>query len=148
MDAIVPLSIHLCEVTMAWRWNDNRSITTSSTYKVVSNVSNGNGAKHWKFIWSLNIPHRIRIFIWLVLRDRLLANLEHYHRHIASDSTCTFFPSCEESLDHVFHWCGPTRRLRIQLVGFAQLNIFLAKPFNDWFISNLQNNNNSVQGND
>ncbi|KAK9019641.1 hypothetical protein V6N11_054156 [Hibiscus sabdariffa] len=45
----------------------------------------------WSSIWSLPVKQRIRLFLWLVLRQRLMTNVKHYRRGLSSDASC---PSC------------------------------------------------------
>ncbi|KAL4312390.1 hypothetical protein GQ457_01G006380 [Hibiscus cannabinus] len=55
----------------------------------------------WSQLWSLPITKRIRLFIWLVLRQRLMTNEEHYRQSFSLDPSC---PSCgcvRESILHV-----------------------------------------------
>lgn len=37
--------------------------------------------KGWKQIWSVAIPQRIRMFLWLAVQDRLMTNINRYSQN-------------------------------------------------------------------
>ncbi|KAK8993907.1 hypothetical protein V6N11_008121 [Hibiscus sabdariffa] len=65
-----------------WRWTKKYNFEVNSAYSCATNT-NWN-AKHpiWNLIWRLQVPQRIRLFIWLVFQERIMTNVERYRRSI------------------------------------------------------------------
>ncbi|KAL4342202.1 hypothetical protein GQ457_08G025410 [Hibiscus cannabinus] len=55
----------------------------------------------WSQLWSLPVTEHIRLFIWLVLRQRLMTNEEHCRRSFSLDSSCLSCGCVRESILHV-----------------------------------------------
>ncbi|KAL4348073.1 hypothetical protein GQ457_17G010470 [Hibiscus cannabinus] len=75
---------------IGWRWEKSRKFSLKSAYKSIDNVSIVDNNVDWKFIWKLNIPQRIWVFIWLALRNGLIMNAERACRHLTDSSRCQF----------------------------------------------------------
>ncbi|KAK9011925.1 hypothetical protein V6N11_039998 [Hibiscus sabdariffa] len=59
-----------------WRWDDKRLFSTRSAYEFLVHDSDSGDSIIWKRIWKLEIPHRIRVFLWLTFHERLLTHAE------------------------------------------------------------------------
>lgn len=55
---------------IAWRWKHSGNFTVRSIYKIL-NFTGINDNKY-AIIWTLPLPPKIRIFIWLLLNNRIL----------------------------------------------------------------------------
>ena len=55
----------------------------------------------WPKVWKLPVAQRVRTFIWLLLKKRLLINEERSRRGFSSDKSCSLCLSDLESIDHV-----------------------------------------------
>ncbi|MBA0615043.1 hypothetical protein Godav_015237, partial [Gossypium davidsonii] len=55
--------------------------------------------------WKLKVPHRVRNFLWLVLRDRFLTNNERVKRGLALDVGCQLCGFPDEDISHVIRNC-------------------------------------------
>ncbi|KAK8996022.1 hypothetical protein V6N11_076272 [Hibiscus sabdariffa] len=65
----------------------------------------------WSHLWSLPVTERIRLFLWLVLCQRLMTNEERRRRRLSFDPSC---PSCgcvQESILHVLRDYPPNSAL-------------------------------------
>jgi len=60
----------------------------------------------WDWIWKLRLPHRILVFIWLLLHRKILTNAERFRRKLSSNPQCGICPGDEEDLDHLLRRCG------------------------------------------
>lgn len=65
-------------------WADSTKgiFTVKSAYHAISNYNQGMEDQIWSLAWGWKGPQCIRIFIWLVLHDRLKTNSELMRRHI------------------------------------------------------------------
>ncbi|KAK1669949.1 hypothetical protein QYE76_058108 [Lolium multiflorum] len=53
-------------------------------------------------IWHSRLPHRIRVFAWLLAKNRLNTRALLARKTIIDDSTCLRCPSTEEDRHHLF----------------------------------------------
>ncbi|KAK9018572.1 hypothetical protein V6N11_001543 [Hibiscus sabdariffa] len=72
-----------------WRWEQNWCFTTKSTYEALSNYEVPSFDFKWLNIWHLQVPQRVKVFVWLAVHDRLLTNAERFRRHLAISDRCT-----------------------------------------------------------
>ncbi|CAA0838661.1 Unknown protein [Striga hermonthica] len=96
--ATLPPSLDMGNDIMYWGWSGDGRFTTSSAYDYLAGSQLENNGRIWKYIWSWSGPQRIRQFMWLVVKDRLLTNDECFCRHLAESATCVL--------------CGATRETR------------------------------------
>ncbi|KAL4384144.1 hypothetical protein GQ457_15G026400 [Hibiscus cannabinus] len=92
----------------------------------------------WSWVWSLAVTPRIRMFIWLVLKQRLMTNEERCRRGFSFDASC---PSCgcvSESITHILRDCPPTRSLWQSIVPQDRQALFFAAPLETWVVSNIR----------
>ncbi|GKU87267.1 hypothetical protein SLEP1_g1697 [Rubroshorea leprosula] len=54
----------------------------------------------WRWIWNLRCTERVKFFIWLLRRGRVLTNSVRFDRHIASSPMC---PRCEQATETPIH---------------------------------------------
>ncbi|KAL5756987.1 hypothetical protein ACOSQ2_021733 [Xanthoceras sorbifolium] len=97
------LRIGYGEDNIIWRGNGGR-FSVKNAYDIASDVENVEDC-HWKFIWKLKLPPKLRHFLWLVFQGKLLTNLQRYVRGLTSDDAC---PCCHENvedLNHLFRDC-------------------------------------------
>ena len=92
----------------------------------------------WDIIWRLPVQQRIRVFLWLLLHERLLCNTNRVMRHLAVDPRCA---RCtlqqDESLLHVFRDCTAARQLWAQIGGPARSASFFSGSLQSWLLHNL-----------
>ena len=59
----------------------------------------------WNLIWKVQVPFKINIFVWKLLKDNLPTKLALKKRSISSDNSCPMCNSKEESSTHLFLLC-------------------------------------------
>lgn len=57
-----------------------------------------------KFLWKVKIPQRIKVFIWLMLKNSILTKDNLKARCYNGDTSCTFC-AAQESIQHVMFDC-------------------------------------------
>ena len=84
---------------IAWRWNTSGSFTVRSIYQIL----NFRGVNDNKFavVWELPIPPKIRIFVWLLLNNRILTKKNLSKRGRPGNLTCHFCSEVEDT-NHLF----------------------------------------------
>ena len=88
------------------RWN----LTSSGNFSVKSfylamQLSN---LVPYKFLWKVQIPLRVKIFLWLVLKKSILTRDVLLHRGGRCEAKCLFYGK-NESIDHLFFLCPLAR---------------------------------------
>ncbi|KAL4386031.1 hypothetical protein GQ457_09G026140 [Hibiscus cannabinus] len=91
--------------TPGWRWGKSRTFTVRSAYQAIHTPSTATNESHWSKIWRLPVPQRIRVFMWLVFRQRLLTNAERFRRHLTLSDSCPLCHSAPETIDHMLRTC-------------------------------------------
>ena len=76
----------------------------------------GEEGKLWKLIWELNVPPKIRNFMWRAVSNILPTRDNLYRRRVAVESTCEF---CHQHLETEAHllWECPFARNVWSLAG-------------------------------
>jgi len=84
-----------------WKWNNKKVFTTKSVYNHLSAEENTNAYKH---IWKSKIPHKIKIFTWLLERGVILTKDNLVKRKWDGNPSCMFCDQLE-TIDHLFFQC-------------------------------------------
>ncbi|KAK8483579.1 hypothetical protein V6N11_047206 [Hibiscus sabdariffa] len=82
-----------------WRWGPDFSIKDAYERCVLHTLEPP--STHWKVIWSLPVTQRIRVFLWLSLRQKLLTNMERNRRGLTNNAGCLRC-GLDESVTHVY----------------------------------------------
>ena len=83
-------------------------------------MRNVEGNHAWRLVWDWMGPERIKTFLWLVMHERLLTNLECLKRGMTTDGTCSICNVDEETTLHVLHDCIEARMIWVQLIEYRQ----------------------------
>ncbi|KAL4331902.1 hypothetical protein GQ457_07G009970 [Hibiscus cannabinus] len=91
----------------------------------------------WKSFWSLLVPQRLRFFIWLSFKDRLMTNVERCRRSFGQSMIC---PCCHvdaETTVHALRDCRSANAIWSVLLPHACRADFFRTNLQDWLCSNL-----------
>jgi hypothetical protein len=86
---------------ISWKCNKTGSFSTKSTYDMLTSAESGHSFRH---IWKARIPHRIKVFLWLMELRAILTKENLIRRNWSGDPTC-YFCSENENIDHLFFLC-------------------------------------------
>nr|KYP63926.1 Putative ribonuclease H protein At1g65750 family [Cajanus cajan] len=110
----IPILNPHCEDKRIWKWNPSGSYTVRSAYKGYLqhclSMGNLNVPGPWKNIWNLRIPHKIKHFIWRLMRDILPTRPNLQKKGIRCPSTCFRCNTDIENTWHTFFSC-PSAKL-------------------------------------
>lgn len=71
-----------------WKLNMNGPFTLKIAYQSIDHDERVLSNSKWKLIWDNKLPPKVKCFLWLVKKGRLLTNHERVRRKIASDAAC------------------------------------------------------------
>ena len=88
-----------------WRWDSKKQFTTHSLYEFLA--FRGIQQQNAMLWWSLPIPHKIKIFMWLLFKNKILTKAVLQHRGWQGCNLCQFCTGAdrEETAEHLFLKC-------------------------------------------
>ncbi|CAN1339419.1 Putative ribonuclease H protein At1g65750, partial [Linum perenne] len=90
-------------------------------------------------VWKWKGSQRIRQFLWLAIKDRLLTNLERNRRHLAGNVDCGICPGTHESCIHILRDCPLAKQVCEKTLGISRTYSFFSPSREEWWNSNLTN---------
>jgi len=116
-DASAVLSIPLFNRTMTdsriWKVTSDGNYTVKSAYRICVDLlhssTNAQAAITWQNIWRLQIPPRVRSFLWRLAQQCLPTCQNLTNRGIPCDDSCVVCESFAESHMHLFFVCAKTK---------------------------------------
>ena len=91
--------------------NGGMRFSTRAAYALTMGSHDDDHDVHAVAIWSSRVPNRVKIFAWLLFRDRLNSKSNLQRKHIVTDSLC---PRCRhdgETSSHIFLDCPLSQRI-------------------------------------
>ncbi|KAK8976477.1 hypothetical protein V6N11_007820 [Hibiscus sabdariffa] len=92
-----------------WRWEKNGRFSTKSAYNYLCRETDDGRDSIWRRIWKLNVPQRVRVFVWLSMHERILTNMERVRRHCTESLQCEICHGGREDIEHVLRSCVAAR---------------------------------------
>lgn len=63
--------------------------TVKSAYLLTRNYSPRQGMrKFFGRVWTVVAPERVRVFLWLVVNQAIMMNMERFRRHLCDSNIC------------------------------------------------------------
>ncbi|KAM6571333.1 hypothetical protein CsatA_015413 [Cannabis sativa] len=108
----IPLSLFPHDDVLVWNHSFTGIYNVKSGYKLAVSIVEqdestcGSSIEHWwSNFWKLNLPPKVRIFVWKLFHTSLPVAAELYRRHIANSPYCSICNSCEETIIHALFYC-------------------------------------------
>ncbi len=107
---------HLIDVCdgVRWRWSKSEVFSIKSLYFFLQD--SGVADKRFVQLWKVNLPLKVKIFVWLVLRWRALTDDILLKRGWNGASNCVLCLGAIETADHLFVGCVFTNTLLATLL--------------------------------
>lgn len=110
---------------LIWNWSSNGTYSAKQIYHTLVN----GGLVSWEFsdTWQYAIPQSVKIFLFLLSKDKLLTRESLLHRNLhCPDTTC---PRCNtgdiESAHHLFFQCQHSQSIWSKVTGLVGGTIML-----------------------
>ncbi|KAE8732108.1 hypothetical protein F3Y22_tig00002237pilonHSYRG00293 [Hibiscus syriacus] len=124
----------------SWFHGKNGEFSVKSAYNLITKELWNHTDVKWIKLWRLPIPERIKHFLWISYRDRLLTNVNRCERNLTDDPLCQICVSVNETLLHVLRDCKQTASLWQLIIRQQQLQDFFTLGTNEWLMMNLDSN--------
>lgn len=92
---------------------------------------------NWKFSWKFQRPQRVRFFLWLAYKQRLLKNSERSRQGLSQSAVCSMCGHMTEDTIHVLQDCVTARQVWQLVVPNNIQNKFFLEPLDSWILSNI-----------
>ncbi|KAL5781025.1 hypothetical protein ACOSP7_006054 [Xanthoceras sorbifolium] len=126
----IPLSFGECNDSLIWHFDKNGEYSVKSGYRVAAQEklalkgsSSCPDSKWWLALWNLNIPPKIKIFIWRVCLNAIPSLCNLCSRKIVVDPCCSRCGDAPESSAHALFWCSSVRPIWESTVFWDILNL-------------------------
>ncbi|KAL2899239.1 hypothetical protein RDABS01_024321 [Bienertia sinuspersici] len=142
IEEICKVPIPLFDDSDKWMWHffkDGR-YTVKSAYNILmqernremASSSNDQDSFDWKAIWKVNLPPKVKVFAWRVLKNGIPVKSLLYGRGLSEDIICPMCGEEEESILHLLTKCHEVQRL--WYTSPLRLNVadFESTSFKDW----------------
>ncbi|KAL4354587.1 hypothetical protein GQ457_06G029720 [Hibiscus cannabinus] len=123
-----------------WRWTNHHVFELKSAYDRCSPLILEETDPIWNQIWTLQVPQRIRCFLWLASRQKLMTNLHRCRRTLSDDPYCPFCQEAEESIIHTFRDCERLQQVWRYIIPSSLAASFFSNPIKVWLRQNLCSN--------
>ncbi|XP_024172036.1 uncharacterized protein LOC112178052 [Rosa chinensis] len=143
----IPLSIRGGDDTLQWHFDRRGNYGVRSGYHVAqieegradrastSLGTCGINPSYWKAIWGANIPPKVRVFVWRLLKGILPTRAGLSHKVSLPDDHCVF---CNQSIDdglHVFRDCDVTSYFWLLTTLGLKVNKVACANVIDWALN-------------
>ncbi|KAI8031311.1 putative ribonuclease H protein [Camellia lanceoleosa] len=143
----IPVSSNDRDDTLVGHYDSKGSYMVKSGYQEAikqahlgSNLPSSSSSwseKKWKFVWSLNLPSKLRHFLWKIYHNALATKQNLHHRYCANSDRCPMCLKKTESLDHLLFecewakrvWFGSGLGLRCDMLGMDSVKNWIGNYF-------------------
>ncbi|CAN1121625.1 Putative ribonuclease H protein At1g65750 [Linum perenne] len=125
-----------------WVWGLEKSgvFSIKSAYNLISQINSYPEPALWKVVWKWKGPNRIKHFLWLAAKDKLLTNEGRRRRGLCSNAICNWCGSDAETVEHVLRDCEFANSTWRAVGGFDLTGLDWKLAIKDWFMSLLADN--------
>ncbi|KAL5794878.1 hypothetical protein ACOSP7_003472 [Xanthoceras sorbifolium] len=116
----IPLSLGDCADSLIWHFDKSGEYSEKLSR---SGSSSSPDSKWWLALWNLNIPPKIKIFIWRVCNNAIPSLCNLCSRKIVVDPCCSRCGDAPESSAHALFWCSSVRPIWESTVFWDVLNL-------------------------
>ncbi|CAN1148227.1 Putative ribonuclease H protein At1g65750 [Linum perenne] len=131
-----------------WVWGCEKSgvFTIKLAYDLIGKIENSIDGDRWKSIWKWKGPSRIRFFLWLAAKDRLLTNTARHKRGLSQDATCPRCAAAIEDSCHVLRDCSVAAETWRHTARFDVNGAVWQGPYVEWLIYFLKSDDSLLFG--
>ncbi|XP_031116600.1 uncharacterized protein LOC116020256 [Ipomoea triloba] len=120
-------------------WNPEASgkFSISSAYFLIKGYQTNLQDHIWKKIWNLEVPNKLKTFLWIAMHDRVMGNAERKRRGLTLEGCCDLCPGHLESADHILRSCSRAKEIWLAYASREQRSKWRHLDFRRWIINNV-----------
>ena len=126
----IPLSRAIVEDKIIWPFTPSGNYTVNSGSKFLAKLNSlwfhaGNLQQQnevWKLIWGLNVPNKVRNFMWRACKEAILAKHNLLRRKILNEDRCAQCGVESETTIHALWNCSTLDEIWANTPGFEDRN--------------------------
>ena len=105
---------------LSWKENKAQRFTVKTAYHVALHLHREVGVEHstvgeekrfWNKIWKMNVPPKVRNFVWRACNDILPTRTNLYRKKVYTDPLCAIYEQTDETVGHVLWGCPMARNV-------------------------------------
>ncbi|KAA3453480.1 reverse transcriptase [Gossypium australe] len=138
----IPLSQYPHVDRVAWRGEPSGEFSVRSSYKLLQSVDptayaiQSNYSDFYRKLWRIDLPTKIKIFIWKSSWNYLATKANMLVRRLAANSLCPRCGLAEENMNHLFRRCPVSEEIWRNLL-VLDISFFTQEEFGDWLTTVL-----------
>lgn len=122
---------------LGWPGNSFGKFSVGSAYSIIAGNKSGVVDFHW--VWRLKCVERVKVFLWLLLKGKLLTNEERKRRKMTDNAICPVCNEEEETISHIIRGCPQAVETWKWTLGAVSFNSRSVGAVNDWVKENSLN---------
>ncbi|RYR56284.1 hypothetical protein Ahy_A05g022025 [Arachis hypogaea] len=114
-----PISVMNKEDILYWPWREDGNYSIKTGYYAARRTEQSDNHRNpstsedkreiWREVWRMEVPQKIRMFLWKACQDILPVGSNLYKRKIASDPKCQICLKSPETVEHALLLCDWAR---------------------------------------
>ncbi|KAK3193074.1 hypothetical protein Dsin_024384 [Dipteronia sinensis] len=119
MDSVlsIPVSWGWGSDSLLWHFDKSRGYTVQSGYRLALSLKTYASAsdslvsqKWWNSLWSLQLPPKVKIFVWRICWNAIPSSQNLWTRNIVDSPWCNRCDAVVESPSHAIFWCKEVKK--------------------------------------
>ncbi|KAL6208769.1 hypothetical protein ACLB2K_019714 [Fragaria x ananassa] len=102
--ASIPISDGNLQDRLIWGNSSSGVFSVKSAYQLLCDEQ-GFQNYMWRKNWSMNIPPKLKIFLWSFVSSKILTNEQRHHRKLSPSPSCKHCAGVPETMLHLFRDC-------------------------------------------
>lgn len=120
-----------------WAFSTSGSFFVRSAYWTLKQNSWNSKDVTWQVIWKYQGPQRVRFFLWIADKQRLLTNSERTRRGLSHNSSFSVCGNETKDILHVLRDSLAAKEVWKHVIHIRQQTRFFSDSFQIWLSSNL-----------
>lgn len=141
----IPISNNQVPDRIAWRFTNDGKYSVKSGYKYwhdhYCECSRQQSSQGWGKLWRLDIPQKIRVFLWRICRNNVPVRNLLRGKGVQTTIICPMCSNDVEHLMHIFFDCDFAKELWKILE--LELNTEAVESCPEWILQNLASEDNA-----
>lgn len=127
---------------LSWGQTPSGQFTVKYVYKLLTRdeYPGPNMESFFRKMWSVAVPERVKVFLWLVGNQAIMTNAERHRRHLSGTDLCQVCRGGIETILHVLRDCPAMTGIWNRFVPARKRQAFFSMSLFEWLYKNLCDN--------